>query len=160
MNTNKIILTITLIIFFLPVHSQLDSSYNLNSNFTALLVDDLDASLDWYRTVLGFDVVSRTDSEERGFSQANLIRGDERLELVTLMNIKSLSELLGRPADDVLLNGIFKFGFAVDDFDRWAMHFRKQNVAFRGEVVEDPQSGKRMVVLLDPGGNRVQIFER
>ncbi|MFT5778629.1 MAG: catechol 2,3-dioxygenase-like lactoylglutathione lyase family enzyme [Crocinitomicaceae bacterium] len=33
---------------------------------------DFDASLKWYSDVLRFEVVNKTESDERGFKQANL----------------------------------------------------------------------------------------
>jgi len=37
--------------------------------------------------------------------------------------------------------------------------FFESKVDFNGGVVEDPVSGKKMVIILDPDGNRIQLFE-
>lgn len=58
------------------------------------------------------------------------------------------------------MKGIFKIGFSVTDFNSWMTHFENSKVNFRGSAVEDPNSGKRMIILLDPDGNRIQIFEK
>jgi len=127
--------------------------------FSAVIVEDIDISIEWYSEVLGFEEIDRIDSEERGFSQANLRRGDALIELIQLENSLSPQDLLEDKARGTRINGFFKFGFSVKDFDLWVDHFEKSNVEFRGVVVEDPDSGKRMVIILDPDGNRIQLFE-
>ncbi|MBO6524105.1 MAG: VOC family protein [Balneolaceae bacterium] len=50
-------------------------------------------------------------------------------------------------------------GFKIQNFDSWVKYLREKQVSFRGDVVNDPISGKKMVVVLDPDGNRIQFFE-
>jgi predicted enzyme related to lactoylglutathione lyase len=38
-------------------------------------------------------------------------------------------------------------------------HFEETGTEFNGQVVKDKNSGKRMVVIFDPDGNRIQLFE-
>lgn len=58
------------------------------------------------------------------------------------------------------LQGFFKFGLQVAQFDDWMTHLEKAGVTFHGRVVNDPVSGKRTVLIKDPDGNRIQFFEQ
>ena len=140
--------------------AQNDSLPGLEAYFTAIIVQDMDISIDWYTSVLGFDVLNNMASAERGFKQANLTNGSVLLELIELKSAVSSTELLADYPPKTRMTGFFKFGFAVSNFDDWIDHLIQKEVDFYGDVVEDPISGKRMVIITDPDGNRIQIFEK
>ncbi len=48
----------------------------------------------------------------------------------------------------------------VTDFEKWIDHLTNEKVDFYGSVVTDDTTGKRMVIITDPDGNRIQIFEK
>ena len=45
------------------------------------------------------------------------------------------------------------------DFDTWVARLKATGVEFQGDVVIDKTSGKKMLVVKDPDGNRIQLFE-
>ena len=128
--------------------------------FAAILVTDIDASIDWYSANLGFEVVNRTDLEDRGISIANLKFENIHLELIETGAILPRSELLKSKPDKMRIAGLFKFGFAVNDFDKKVDELKEQAVELQGSVVVDPINGKKMVIVLDNDGNRIQLFEK
>ncbi len=127
--------------------------------FSAIIVADMDTSLDWYTKNFGFEVLSNVDMSDRGFRQANLTRGSALIELIELSSALPQKELLANQPARSRIQGFFKFGFTVADLDSWIDFLEKGEVDFNGSVVEDPNTGKRMIIVLDPDGNRIQLFE-
>lgn len=82
------------------------------------------------------------------------------LELIELETAVMPSEITGADGEEARLGGFFKVGFRVSDFDAWYRKAEQSGVKFRGRVVNNPVSGKRTVIMLDPDGNRVQLFEK
>lgn len=127
--------------------------------FTAIIVSDIDASIQWYSDTLGFKVLNQTRDEVRGFKQANLTRGDVHIELIALKTAITPEAVLSERPDKKQIGGYFKIGFRVSDFDRWMAFLTQAGVKFHGDVVRDPSSGKKMIIIKDPDGNRIQLFE-
>ena len=128
--------------------------------FSAIIVKDLDTSLNWYIEKLGSTVFNRTELVTRGIKQANLTRAGMAIELIELGTAVTRDTLLANFPPKTKIQGFFKLGFQVKDFDKWVNHLEKTNVSFYGDIVNDPVSGKRMVLITDPDGNRLQLFEK
>lgn len=127
--------------------------------FTALIVNDIELSTIWYTNNMGFKIVNKTELKDKGFAQVNLKRGTILLELIALSSSVSSKELLEQ-TNKTKLQGIFKFGFLIKDFDNWLEHLKAMDVEFKGKVVRDPETSKRMLIILDPDANRIQLFEK
>ena len=140
--------------------AQSDTLPNPQPSFVALIVSDIDSSISWYSTHLGFEVLNRVELEERGLKQSNLKRANFYIELIELENAIHPSDVLGKHPPRTRIAGIFKFGFSVRNFDSWIKHLQASEVTFNGQVVTDPISQRRMIIVNDPDGNRIQIFEQ
>lgn len=57
------------------------------------------------------------------------------------------------------LPGFFKIGFLTNQFDNLVESLRENEVKFVGGVVTDKIQDRRMLVIKDPDGNRIQLFE-
>jgi hypothetical protein len=77
-----------------------------------------------------------------------------------LNNSLSVTEILKNHPKKTKIDGFFKFGFLVSEFEKWVTHLEQCKVEFYGTVVADPISKKRMVLIKDPDGNRIQLFEK
>lgn len=152
----------TLLLFPIFTQAQTDSlpDMSMSAYFSAIIVSDMEASTQWYTDVLGMTVLNHFESAERGVKQTNLQRGDILIELIELDAAVSPLEAIPHYNPKTRLIGLFKIGFRVSDFDAWMMHLRQKEVEFHGDVVTDPVSGKRMIIIRDPDGNRIQMFER
>ena len=128
--------------------------------FTAIITRDIDSSINWYSTTLGFSVVGKTESKEHGFKQANLQSGELLLELIELESAVNQADVIPGYSSKTRVTGLFKTGYQVDDFQQWMTHLESLKTEFHGNVVTDKITGKRMVILLDPDGNRIQLFEK
>jgi catechol 2,3-dioxygenase-like lactoylglutathione lyase family enzyme len=113
------------------------------------MVDDVDAALDFYTSTLGFEILS---SAAPAF--ADVKRGNLRL---LLSGPKSSA---GRPMDDgeqPRPGGWNRLHFHVDDLEAEVEKLRAAGVTFRNPIVEGP--GGKQVLLVDPSGNLVELFE-
>ena len=128
-------------------------------SFIALVVQDFERSLDWYSNTLGFEVIEKTENTERNLKQANLSYQDVRLEIIEIGSSIHPTSLLDGTQNRVIFQGIFKAGFSIDNFEEMVGKWQIDKVVSKDQVVTDPVSGKRMVILRDPDGNRIQIFE-
>lgn len=157
---NKQILTLVIIFLSFTCNAQNAPSNDLVAYFSALIVEDLEKSISWYSDNLGFAVVNRTAIEGAGFKQANLKREDILIELIELKTAISPKDAIPEYNNKTRILGFFKVGFAVSDFDLWIRHLEESKVEFHGKVVIDNKTGKKMVIIKDPDGNRIQFFEK
>ena len=156
----KILLAISLLWISFTTHAQDGPPLTLDPYFSAIIVTDINASIDWYSNILGFTVLNKVESEARGFKQSNLERGNILLELIELEVAVDATDVVPNYNDKTRLIGFFKCGFLVTDFDKWMAYLTEQKVNFHGTAVTDPISGKRIVIVKDPDGNRIQLFEK
>lgn len=141
-------------------YSQNINESDLDPYFNAIVVENLDSSIDWYVHNLGYKLENKLDMEERGFKQANLSTGKSHLELIWLSSVIYPKAILRDQPPRTKMAGLFKLGFRVSRFDDWIETFTSNEVKLLGNIVNDPITKKRMVIILDPDGNRIQIFEK
>lgn len=82
------------------------------------------------------------------------------IELIELKSSLSPKSLLENHPKKTKIDGFFKFGFLVSEFEKWVDALKKSKVEFYGDIVIDNLTGKRMLLVKDPDGNRIQIFEK
>ncbi|WP_420319063.1 VOC family protein [Ekhidna sp.] len=134
----------------------LSQAQELKPYFSAIIVEDLESSVSWYSDNLGFKLINETDLyQDRGFKQANLSNSTTSLELIQLKNAINPNELI-EPKQR--LRGFFKIGYFVSDFDSLVKSLQQSEVEFHGSVVKDA-NGKKMLIIKDPDGNKIQLFE-
>ncbi len=113
------------------------------------LVDDVDAAIDFYVKMLGFEI---NMSAAPAF--ADVRRGNLRLLLSGPLSSAGRAMADGeRPVP----GGWNRIHFMVDDLESEMARLTKAGVTFRNEVVEGP--GGKQVLLVDPAGNFVELFE-
>jgi catechol 2,3-dioxygenase-like lactoylglutathione lyase family enzyme len=113
------------------------------------MVDDVQASIDFYTRHLGFEVRS---SAAPAF--ADVTRGNLRLLL------SGRASSAGREMTDGTRpgpGGWNRIHFIVDDLEREIARLRDAGLQFRNDVVTGP--GGSQVLLLDPSGNLVELFQ-
>jgi catechol 2,3-dioxygenase-like lactoylglutathione lyase family enzyme len=113
------------------------------------LVDDVDASIDFYTKHLGFTVRM---SAAPAF--ADVVRGKLRL---LLSGPKSSA---GRPMPDgaqPVAGGWNRIHLIVDDIAAEVERLRAEGLPFRNDIVTGP--GGQRILLEDPSGNVVELFQ-
>jgi catechol 2,3-dioxygenase-like lactoylglutathione lyase family enzyme len=111
------------------------------------VVDDVQAAVDFYTTFLGFSVRS---SAAPAF--ADVVRGPLRL----LLSGPASSGARATPAD-ASTAGRNRIHLDLDDLDAEIERLRGAGQSFRSELVEGP--GGRQILLADPAGNLVELFQ-
>ena len=111
------------------------------------IVDDVDAAIEFYRDQLGFEVEM---NPAPGF--AALSRGDLRLFL-NAPGAGGAGVAGGKPEP----GGWNRFQIEVDDLDTYIERLESNDVEFRGSLVEG--RGGRQILVEDPSGNVVELFE-
>jgi catechol 2,3-dioxygenase-like lactoylglutathione lyase family enzyme len=113
------------------------------------MVDDVDEAIAFYSDLLGFELLT---SAAPAF--ADVKRGNLRL---LLSGPKSSA---GRPMTDGEQpgpGGWNRIHLLVDELDREVARLEGAGATFRNAVVEGP--GGRQILLLDPSGNVVELFQ-
>jgi catechol 2,3-dioxygenase-like lactoylglutathione lyase family enzyme len=113
------------------------------------MVDDVDAAIDFYTGKFGFE-----PGHNASPAFAEVLRGNLRL---LLAGPKSSA---GRPMPDGRQpepGGWNRLHFVVDDIDGEVERLRAAGVGFRNEIISGP--GGRQIVLDDPSGNPIELFQ-
>jgi catechol 2,3-dioxygenase-like lactoylglutathione lyase family enzyme len=111
------------------------------------IVNDIEQSIPFYRDSLGFDVKIKTD----GF--AALSRGD----LTLFINMPGAGSA-GTAGGDPRPGGWSRFQIETDDLDATIAKLRRSPQHFRGDIAAGP--GGRQILVENPSGNVVELFER
>jgi catechol 2,3-dioxygenase-like lactoylglutathione lyase family enzyme len=113
------------------------------------MVGDVEQAIRFYTELLGFEVLS---SAAPAF--ADVQRGNLRLLL------SGPASSAGRPMPDGETpgpGGWNRIHFIVDDLESEVDRLRSNGATFRNDIVRGP--GGKQILLLDPSGNVVELFE-
>jgi len=113
------------------------------------MVDDVEAAVAFYTTHFGFTVLSNAAP-----AFADVVRGDLRL---LLSGPKSSA---ARPMPDGRQpgpGGWNRIHFVVEDIDAEVAGLRAAGVRFRNDIISGP--GGKQIVLDDPSGNPIELFQ-
>ena len=113
------------------------------------IVEDVDASVAFYRDLLGFDLV-----EQYGPAMAILRRDD--LELWVAGPMASASKPMPDGAQPTP-GGWARCVIVVSDIQAQISTLRDNGVSFRNNLLDGP--GGRQILCADPSGNVVELFE-
>jgi catechol 2,3-dioxygenase-like lactoylglutathione lyase family enzyme len=113
------------------------------------LVDDVQASVDWYTRHLGFELLT---SAAPAF--ADLARGQMRLLL------SGRTSSAGRPMPDgaePVPGGWNRIHIVVEDLASEVARLRAAGVSFRNDIVKGP--GGSQILIEDPSKNLIELFQ-
>ena len=113
------------------------------------LVDDVQRAVDFYTQFLGFEVLT---SFAPAF--ADVARGNLRLLL------SGPTSSAGRPMPDGIKpgpGGWNRIHLLVDDIEAEVARLRAAGARFRNDILSGP--GGKQILLLDPAGNVVELFQ-
>ncbi|OWV77592.1 glyoxalase [Rhizobium sp. R634] len=113
------------------------------------MVENVEASVEWYVTHLGFSLISK-----HAPAFADVRRGALRLLL------SGPASSAGRPMPDgeqPAPGGWNRIHLVVDDLSAEVARLRASGVRFRNDVVTGP--GGAQILIVDPSGNLVELFQ-
>jgi catechol 2,3-dioxygenase-like lactoylglutathione lyase family enzyme len=113
------------------------------------MVDDVEESIGFYTSHLGFEVAS-----DFAPAFAEVVRGNLRLLL------SGPTSSAGRPMPDGREpgpGGWNRIHFIVDDIDAEVERLRAAGLPFRNDVVTGP--GGKQILVDDPSGNPIELFQ-
>jgi catechol 2,3-dioxygenase-like lactoylglutathione lyase family enzyme len=113
------------------------------------MVDDVEAAIDFYTTMLGFTLLSNAAP-----AFADVRRGELRLLL------SGATSSAGRPMPDgekPHSGGWNRIQLIVDDITATVDQLRGSGAGFRNEIVRGP--GGAQILLQDPSGNFIELFQ-
>ena len=142
----------------------------LATNHTSFTVSDLDRSVGFYVSVLGFELLNRS-ARDRSFTEkvvgvpgaqievAYVQAPGHRLELIQYIEPKDRGEVVSRPCD----TGFAHVAFDVDDIDAVVAAVRVAGVEPLSEPVvikAGPNSGGKAVYTRDPDGVTIEFIQK
>ena len=117
----------------------------------ALITDDLDRSLHFYSTILGFRVLSKYFRADRNSWKVDLKLGDIQLELFTFPDAPA------RPSWPEA-RGLRHLAFEVEDLQKCHAELLQNN--WDAEVIRrDDLTGKNFFFSFDPDGTPIEFYE-
>jgi glyoxylase I family protein len=126
----------------------------------ALLVSDLEASRRWYEDVLQFRVAEGGILPASGDTSGVILeRTGFRVELIARKGSFAASSRLTTD-DEPLLRGIKKIAFAVDDLGVVVARASARGSTVVRALHTSRYAGMRSIILADPDGNWIQIYDR
>jgi methylmalonyl-CoA/ethylmalonyl-CoA epimerase len=131
--------------------------FALRSHHCGMSVPDLEASIQWYRTMLGFAVEFRTHLDVVTFDGAFLRRGETRIELFEVPGARALPSDRRDPIADLRTHGVKHLSLEVSDVHTAFAYLTKQGV----EVALPIFAGQAMFAgyIRDNSGNLIELIE-
>ncbi len=120
-------------------------------------VTDLDASVQWYGRVLGFEAVTGMDFPDLDAEVVFLKNGRIRLELVTSKYLTMMHR--PDPPRHAHVSGVAQICFYTDDMEEVLSHLREGGVPLAMAPVDVPELSLRGLFIRDPSGNLIEFIE-
>lgn len=131
--------------------------FQLIPHHCGISVPDLDASIAWYRDMLGFTLEKRLLIEGLSASVAFLRHGNFFIELFEIKDAEPLPEGRSYPNQDIQTHGTKHIAFAVDDVREYINSLKKRGVDIAMDV--NMMEGKAMAFIRDNAGNLIEVVE-
>jgi catechol 2,3-dioxygenase-like lactoylglutathione lyase family enzyme len=117
-------------------------------------VPSLEAAIDWYGDVLGFEVEKRFYIEAAKAKAAMIRKGPLRFELFEVAGAAPLPEDRRHPPSDLKTHGNKHVAFCVEDIDIFLAEMEAKGVDIAFVVREEFGSG---CFIRDPAGNLIEF---
>ena len=130
--------------------------FAINPHHGGISVPNLDASIDWYQLMLGFELENRAFIPQIPAEIAFIRCGDYRIELFQLQDAKALPGDRREPHLDLKTHGHKHLCFAVQDA---SAAFRELRGKGADIVFENVIDGTPMGFLRDNSGNLLELIQ-
>ena len=130
----------------------------IRPDHAGISVGDLEASIAWYRDMLGFELMRVVDVPADAGRVALMRQGDFILELFCLADAAPLPESRRDPGADIRVHGIKHVAYAVLDIEAFMAGLKAKGVDLVWDVVV--HDGDKCAFVRDNTGNLVEFVER
>jgi catechol 2,3-dioxygenase-like lactoylglutathione lyase family enzyme len=130
----------------------------IRPDHAGISVADLQASIAWYRDMLGFELLRELEIPD-GHGEVALVKnGSFILELFCVPDAKPLPDERRHPATDLLTHGLKHVAYATPDIDSLMSELKAKGVDVVWDIVV--HDGDRCAFVRDNSGNLVEFVER
>ena len=124
----------------------------------AVVVSNLEQSIEWYQDVLGFQILERTDFPAVNAKGAFLEGAGIRLELLKSDQGFRIAEMFADPPAHILPVGNKALILYVEDLHETTVELETKNVSFAFKELALNDDGLKSTVIKDADGNFISIF--
>jgi glyoxylase I family protein len=117
----------------------------------ALIVSELERSLNFYERAFGFKVKAREFRTERQSWKVDLIKDDIQLEVFTFPGA-------GKRPSFPEAEGLRHLAFVVEDLETFHEELKRKNITVE-EIRVDHATGKKFFFFSDPDDQPLEIYE-
>jgi glyoxylase I family protein len=117
----------------------------------AIIVSDIEKSLEFYGKALGFIVKEKTFRKDRNSWKVDIVKDDVQLELFTFPGAP------GRPSYPEA-QGLRHIAFSVNDLEKLHQEIKSKNIDVE-EIRVDHLTGKKFFFFSDPDNQPLEIYE-
>ena len=140
--------------------SSANGLQSLHFHNLAFTVADIEKTIHWYETTLGFQVVSRTAIPAIGAQVAFLQLADIQLEVLQAKGSFRLDELFAEAPNHLLPIGNKSLVLQVHDLHRATAELAEKGVTFAWKEVDLSGEGHLSTMIRDNDGNFINIFQK
>lgn len=133
--------------------------FELKADHCGISVPDLEASIVWYRKMLGFSIEQRFDLDTVPFKSAFLRRGKFRIELFEIVGAAPLPEQRRYPNEDLRTHGTKHVAFSVQDVRAVFAELKQRGADIAMDVFVVEGIGPAFFIR-DNAGNLIELLER
>jgi catechol 2,3-dioxygenase-like lactoylglutathione lyase family enzyme len=131
----------------------------INNLHACIAVGNLEESINWYRDVLGFQVLQRRDFPELSARVVFLESNGVEIELVESQDFTSFQRP-DPPKNHVLTQGISQLSFRVNNIEEVFERVKKRSISVALELVDAEPLKFKAFFIRDREGNLIEFVER
>jgi catechol 2,3-dioxygenase-like lactoylglutathione lyase family enzyme len=137
---------------------EVASALQFNHFMVAISVQDIDKETAWYVDNLGFTVEKDASVRDGAVKFRWLRNGNERIELIGIANSQPGSARV-TPPGHAAIRGITQVTLETNDLEATRAALAAKGVTPALDITEVAPLGIRVIYLLDPEGNAVEIAQ-
>jgi methylmalonyl-CoA/ethylmalonyl-CoA epimerase len=131
--------------------------FNLKPHHCGISVPDLEASIAWYRDILGFSLKTRLTLEKADAKIAFMRYGDFQIELFEVQKANPLPDDRRYPNRDLLTHGTKHIAFKVENLEKIVNVLKERGVDIAMDVTKMPDG--KTAFIRDNAGILIELLE-
>lgn len=138
------------------VAQDISAGFEISHHHVGISVPDAEKSAEWYKMMLGFEVVTRMKQGD-GMYVVHIKRGNCYIELFQIADAKPLPEYRRDPSADLRVHGLVHMAFQVPDVFAAVKALKAKGAEVAMEPVDTP--GVAFAFIRDNAGNCFELIQ-